>query len=1264
MSMRQVVAGSVCLLLGSCLVNLDLPEDAQVSCSAEAECPDGYTCNTTRGLCIPDDIDDVLGPQVVSTTAPVPTVGNDDLPFTLSFTVDEALGRAPRVWLTSFGVDEPLTVTSDGELTFVATYQASPDDEPGVHPLRVELEDLVGNVTQGPLGESLTFDFLAPHPVDGASTVAYLPNLLDPAYPKNPLLVIHGATLGTDVRVDVVTDEATTTASLAALDGDTAVPGLVFTWTSLPGFNATFFLDKEASTLVGGTFTLAVTLRDAAGNQATTAVGELVVDILEPTPPSVTTQDAVIFHRTPWGDGESSTEAYTLTGAAGAAPGLATVIVYGDALGRFEIARTETLADGSFGGASGLELFTVDRARVYLVTVDAAGNKSPVVPVHDIVWTATLGNKVDGSTLENPHTFELRTLFTDRLKEENQTFGGVELGVSLENDGEGIATSGEPTWRQERLNAQITPPPRRGGPSVVYDEWRRRLLMIYGFRSDDNSTPTSRTDVWTRAGGRWRQLPVGDGELDGSPTHLMGDQLAVFDTLRGEVIFAPNDTGVTWFWGATSFRRQNPPIGAPTPPSSTVRALAYDTLRGRALLFVAGGGPVEVWSYEGAAWKPFCTGACASTAPTASLGMAAVYDELDDEVVVVADGETHTLSGQTWAERCSGSCAGPVSRAEFAMTYDKSRDRMVLYGGCTTISGLNTCYWQYFDVWEWDGSQWSCNRPPYYCAGELNCPASDYFPVCNSYVDTGFWDDAIGDELPVPPDEPHNGAAPGLVFDEDRQRVMLVGGQDRRGLQAGYPDWEWDGADWTRVPTNQSDLPAYAFDPLFMYHPGADRLGLFDGQMSNDFAWIREGNTWALACPTLDCPLPPSRGDAAVAYDPVAEKVVFFGGSPGRADTWTWDPRDTPSFVQRCTAQPCSSSPTAGPAVAAYASGLDIGAGAPVDGVLLVGARSGPAAPHNEVWLWRANDWQRLCTTSPCADDGPELDKLGAFAWDNVHSRAVLYGGVRNEGPYAYSQGDTWFFDGTSWEAGPLGPDRSDFAAVTDPLSGRVMAYGGRNGLQSYTGPYCGPNHVNMCDTLLTLEDEGWSPATVRAVNLDSFPLARSAYGMAFDSMRHELLIFGGEWETVPPFPQPGFGMAFADLWALDLGVSPGHVFGASFEAAHAASTAQIRTVEVHWRAGASSGALAASVSGARLLVWGRHGWIETDAGNTAPAALPNVIDWASDSDPSFAELSSPELAALQADRSRSFYFAVTPRSAGGAVASDFVSVTVRYQEP
>ena len=122
------------------------------------------------------------------------------------------------------------------------------------------------------------------------------------------------------------------------------------------------------------------------------------------------------------------------------------------------------------------------------------------------------------------------------------------------------------------------------------------------------------------------------------------------------------------------------------PPSRSRHSMAYDSARGRVVLFGGYGGSVlaDTLEWDGNAWAQRAP----STSPPAREGHAMAYDSARGRVVLFGGesfpaleyADTWEWDGNTWAVRASAG-ATPRERIGHAMAYDSARGRVVLFGG-------------------------------------------------------------------------------------------------------------------------------------------------------------------------------------------------------------------------------------------------------------------------------------------------------------------------------------------------------------------------------------------------------------------------------------------------------------------------------------------------------------------------------------------------------------------------------------------------------
>jgi hypothetical protein len=117
------------------------------------------------------------------------------------------------------------------------------------------------------------------------------------------------------------------------------------------------------------------------------------------------------------------------------------------------------------------------------------------------------------------------------------------------------------------------------------------------------------------------------------------------------------------------------------------------------------------------------------------------------------------------------------------MAYDEARQRMVVFGGEPGVGALD-------DVWEWDGTNWIARATALRPNARVYCGLAydrsrarivmygglDFYG--NVYTDTWEWQDGIWTEQ-FPATSPGRRVSPGMLFEPRRDRVLLYGGWDQ-----------------------------------------------------------------------------------------------------------------------------------------------------------------------------------------------------------------------------------------------------------------------------------------------------------------------------------------------------------------------------------------------------------------------------------------------------------------------------------------------------
>jgi hypothetical protein len=227
------------------------------------------------------------------------------------------------------------------------------------------------------------------------------------------------------------------------------------------------------------------------------------------------------------------------------------------------------------------------------------------------------------------------------------------------------------------------------------------------------------------------------------------------------------------------------------------------------------------------------------------------------------------------------------------------------------ISGCTLCLAQTPYTWN---LMWQA--PP---SGGSTLFSLAYDPIRNQAVlldnagGTWTWNSATRNwTLQYPAHNPSNRSASPMAWDGNLNGVLLFGG-NAGGAQ--NDTWLWDGSDWTLLPAANS--PPMRYGGNMVWDSVHKQVVLFGGQTGatpnvvyND-TWVWNGNNWRQLAPGGPAGIPPARYNFGMAYDPVNQAVVIYGGNQGTPstsnDTWLLT---TPDGVNYTWSNPLGLAPT------------------------------------------------------------------------------------------------------------------------------------------------------------------------------------------------------------------------------------------------------------------------------------------------------------------------------------------------------------------
>jgi hypothetical protein len=283
--------------------------------------------------------------------------------------------------------------------------------------------------------------------------------------------------------------------------------------------------------------------------------------------------------------------------------------------------------------------------------------------------------------------------------------------------------------------------------------------------------------------------------------------------------------------------------GVSTPSARFGAAMAYDSARGRLVLFggqlVGGSLSNATYEFDGAHWQEIN----AATPPSARYGHAMVYDSARQVVVLFGgrtgpgssdfDNGTFTYDGVAWTFRSSGV---PTARAGHGMAFDSARGRTVLFGGL--LSGGTTLS---HSTYEFDGQTWT--------------QVSTSGPAARQDL--------------------------AMAYDSARRVTVLFGGSTSASNTNGSDEtWEWNGGGWTHVagsgPAGRSGH-CMVFDTL---RGVAVMFGGLQGSGYLNSTWEYGAAGWSQRDTATS---PSAKSGVCMGFDASRARVVMFGG--GTAST-------------------------------------------------------------------------------------------------------------------------------------------------------------------------------------------------------------------------------------------------------------------------------------------------------------------------------------------------------------------------------------------
>ncbi len=513
--------------------------------------------------------------------------------------------------------------------------------------------------------------------------------------------------------------------------------------------------------------------------------------------------------------------------------------------------------------------------------------------------------------------------------------GGVPVGGSVP-----IADQ----WRREGVT-WVKDTPRAALPArtrfgLAFDEGREEVVAFGGYAAGGSALG----DTWVYAGGTWTQkLPATSPPARGD-VRLSYDRNLDRVMMFGGAVDAGSSAAMladTWLWdgsdwtlavtGGGSGCNSNDSGGYPCARANG--ALVYSEQEDTTLLFggrpLPGGNFTREWRFEGGTQSSaarWIEDDLQIGVPAASSTVAA---PVGDQVLAISGTLCKIRRGRIW-DSCLPS---PIDSSSIELVREPAEATTYLVGPTgRTYPFVSEQVWRVdpllpvgpqaagFDpirnvtvvtsdeavtrgTWQWTGQSWhSSSAVPGGISRRGGALAFDrdrrelvHFGGSNTaqsslYADLYVFDGTAYVErftTNAPPARRDHG----LAYDEARQELVMFGGDTSLGASEPVDDtWTLLGVEWirrapTRAPSGRKGH-AMAYDPVHQH------IVLFGGRALDDLSgetWLWDGTEWSLVSASADGPGP--REDATLVYDPVLGALVLVGGStPGGwlTDAWLW----------------------------------------------------------------------------------------------------------------------------------------------------------------------------------------------------------------------------------------------------------------------------------------------------------------------------------------------------------------------------------------
>lgn len=395
------------------------------------------------------------------------------------------------------------------------------------------------------------------------------------------------------------------------------------------------------------------------------------------------------------------------------------------------------------------------------------------------------------------------------------------------------------TWERKYSSYQ---PTARLRHSMVYDSESDVIISFGGTEVTYENGPMIDDDVtwaYDMNANHWRQMsPI--TQTEGNEVMMAFDSESNMTIIFGGRDMTPSvrlSKMDTWAYDAStdSYFNMSPIV---TPAIKSMGDMVYDSQSDVCVMFggledpMAATPTAETWLYDfnSNTW----TNASPSAAPPVRYVNRMAYDSKSDRTILFGGYDGSLLLGDTWAydvesntwEEMSPTLS-PDGRVDHMMTYDWESDRVILFGGQTTISLGQTN-----DTWAYD-------------------------------YDTDTWQEMS------PTTAPPSRAITSMAYDNESDTIVLFGGFGESGVNLD-DTWLYDYNSDTWTQATPSTHPSARFRHKAVYDSKSDTVIIFggingawngpDNDISTDTTWSYDVNTdtWTKMSEIPEPSLPPT----------------------------------------------------------------------------------------------------------------------------------------------------------------------------------------------------------------------------------------------------------------------------------------------------------------------------------------------------------------------------------------------------------------------